>query len=117
LNQFKKKKCLNSITCRGYQNTIKGKKFHKKLQHCPQNRFRKQMGLISRANLRKTQISFSRLELANKVVEMESKIEDYERIKNFGCVDCVKRNSIKINAETSTEAFDQRIYDDEKMKR
>ena len=73
------------------------------------------MGLISRANFRKKH-SFSRLELANKVVELESKIEDNERYKNFGCVDCVQRNSIKIHAETNTEDLDQ-IKNDEKMKR
>ncbi len=76
-----------------------GKKISYKKKNCPQNQYRKQMGLISRANLRKKH-SFSRLELANKVVELESKIEDYERFKNFGCVDCVHRNLTKIHAET-----------------
>ena len=92
-----------------------GKKYHTKKKNCPQNQYRKQMGLISRANLRKNH-SFSRLELANKVVELESKIEDYERFKNFGCVDCVHRNSTKTHAETNTEELDQ-IKNDEKMKK
>ena len=50
------------------------------------------MKILKEKNLNKHDSSFTRLQLINRIVELESQLEQLNRVKNFGCTICLERS-------------------------
>ena len=86
------RRCPNSISCSGYKSSIPNRRVHFIKRNCPQEKFKSQMKILKEKNLNKHDSSFTRLQLINRIVELESQLEQLNRVKNFGCTICLERS-------------------------
>ena len=86
------RRCPNSISCSGYKSSIPNRRVHFIKRNCPQEKFKSQMKILKEKNLNKHNSSFTRLQLINRIVELESQLEQLNRVKNFGCTICLERS-------------------------
>ena len=99
VNNSKKpiRRCPNSISCFGYKSSIPGRRVHFIKRNCPQEKFKSQMKsmrleFLNEKNINKQNSSFTLLQLKNRIVELESQLEKFNRAKNFGCEICLEQS-------------------------
>lgn len=106
-------RCENISKCRGYQNIIQHRKSHTIGKNCPQNLYKSHLQTVYKTRkFNGDKFPFSSLATRNKIVELESTIEEYKRVKNFGCFDCANRDVLKHEVATSTDKNMNELIDE-----
>ena len=82
------KRCPNANSCLGLKNVISGRACHMSLKNCPQHRFESTMHSLTKRNLMQGPVAANKLAFVNKIIDLESKLEDIQRTNNFGYTDC-----------------------------